>query len=154
MKRLIATILMVAVIILALASLSSCGNGYTIEPIDMGLVTTHTAGAGYAYRVGDYILFEGIRIDFNGPYYTVNRTIRLEHITSIQRISTNIYSGYEDDKQFIEEKGIKPTPPEKCLELLFEGKEVKYTGGYFFVDGDAETSYTKYLEPDGEERWI
>ena len=154
MKRLIATILMVAVIILALASLSSCGKGYTIEPIDMGLVQlTNALGLGYAYRVGDYILFSGIRIDFNGPYYEVNRTILLQHITLIKGITTDIYSDNEDDKQFIEEKGIKPTPPEKCLELLFEGKELKYTGGYFFVDGVARTSYTIELEPESEKRW-
>ena len=152
MKRLIATILMVTVIILALASLSSCVKGYTIEPIDMGLVSTHTTGVGYAYRVGDYILIEGISISFNGPYNTVNRTILLEHITSIKGLSANVSSYYEDDKQFIEEKGIKPTPPEKCLELLFEGKEVKYTGGYFFVDGEADTYYYKELEPESEKR--
>lgn len=153
MKRLIATILMVAVIILALASLSSCGKGYTIEPIDIGLVQlTNALGLGYAYRVGDYILFSGIRIDFNGPYYEVNRTILLQHITLIKGITTDIYSDNEDDKQIIEEKGIKPTPPEKCLELLFEGKEVKYTGGYFFVDGEADTYYYKELEPESEKR--
>lgn len=152
MKRLIATILMVAVIILALASLSSCGKGYTIEPIDMGLVRTYYPGLAYAYRVGDYILSEYIRIDIDEPNYTVHRIIRLEHITSIKGISTNILSAYEDDKQIIEEKGIKPTPPEKCLELLFEGKEVKYTGGYFFVDGEADTYYYKELEPESEKR--